>query len=242
MGKIIALISSKGGTGKSTVAIALASAFTAAGKKVLLADCDEGARCLDTMLGVNSETLFDLSDILSGSCDLEKAIIKTGIEGRISLVPSPVFTEPIDMEKLSAFLVDSSADYDYVIADMRGQLPADRIALLPKNTLFLIVTNSDGVTVRNTGLLAYDLTAHNADPRLIINKFTGKKADGSLLNIDYTVDEAQTRLMGIVPLDKIIAASRGPVYFGPAAAAVCRIASRIDGNSVPLPEINKILQ
>ena len=75
MGKIIVLISSKGGSGKSTVAVGLATAFSNEGKKVLLIDADEGARCLDSMLAVDSDTLFDISDVLKGNADISSAAL-----------------------------------------------------------------------------------------------------------------------------------------------------------------------
>ena len=58
MAQTVVLISSKGGSGKSTVAVGLATAFSREGKRVLLIDADEGARCLDSMLSVDSDTVL----------------------------------------------------------------------------------------------------------------------------------------------------------------------------------------
>ena len=64
MGICVATTSGKGGTGKSTVSVALAIAFAKMGKSVLLVDMDEGLRCLDLILGIDNKIVFDLSDIL----------------------------------------------------------------------------------------------------------------------------------------------------------------------------------
>ena len=62
MGYCYAVTSGKGGTGKSTVSVGLATAFAAKGKRTLLIDMDEGLRCLDILLGAENRLVFDLAD------------------------------------------------------------------------------------------------------------------------------------------------------------------------------------
>ena len=64
--KIKAITSGKGGVGKSTCSIELAFALEKLGKRVLLIDADQGMRCLDMLLGVSENLLFDLSDAVKG--------------------------------------------------------------------------------------------------------------------------------------------------------------------------------
>ena len=74
MGKTYVVTSGKGGVGKSTVALNLAYALACDGRKVLLVDMDAGLRSLDLMLGAQNELVFDLSDVLDGTCDADQAI------------------------------------------------------------------------------------------------------------------------------------------------------------------------
>ena len=60
MGTSIMITSGKGGTGKSTVSCGLALAFSKLNKSVLLVDMDEGLRCLDLLLGVDNNVVYDL--------------------------------------------------------------------------------------------------------------------------------------------------------------------------------------
>ena len=52
MGELIAVLSGKGGTGKTSVCAALATSLTHLGETVLCIDCDVGLRNLDIALGL----------------------------------------------------------------------------------------------------------------------------------------------------------------------------------------------
>ena len=69
MGLVSVVTSGKGGVGKSTVSLGLASQFAAGGERVLLLDCDAGLRSLDRMTGTEEALVFDSSDVVAG-CDL----------------------------------------------------------------------------------------------------------------------------------------------------------------------------
>ena len=58
MGTAIVVTSGKGGVGKSTVSLGLASQFAAGGERVLLLDCDAGLRSLDRMTGTEEVRQF----------------------------------------------------------------------------------------------------------------------------------------------------------------------------------------
>ena len=53
LGELIAVLSGKGGTGKTSVCAGIAVALAAEGKKVLCIDCDVGLRNLDISLGMS---------------------------------------------------------------------------------------------------------------------------------------------------------------------------------------------
>ena len=74
--RIILVTSCKGGVGKSTCAANLAAAFALRGKKTLLCDCDFDMRCLDLMLGVENDVVYDLYDAATGRAPLSKALIR----------------------------------------------------------------------------------------------------------------------------------------------------------------------
>ena len=68
MGRIVVVTSGKGGTGKSTVCAGLAYALARQGRRILLIDGDAGLRSLDLMLGVGSNTVYDMAAVFAGRC------------------------------------------------------------------------------------------------------------------------------------------------------------------------------
>ena len=242
MGKIIILISSKGGCGKSTVAVGVATALSLSGKRVLLIDADEGARCLDTLLSVNSDTVFDLSDVLNGNASVEEAALPVPKLTGVSVIPSPGRAEPTDFTVLKNFIETVSTQYDFVLVDTKGQLSAERLSLLPKDATFVSVVTTDDIAVKNTGVLTAGLMNYGIRCRLIINRFKKYKANGRIANIDNVIDDCGAQLIGIIPEDMQIGLSgHGPIVFGKAAAALNRISSRLVGDNTPLPKISEIL-
>jgi flagellar biosynthesis protein FlhG len=73
--QVIAVTSGKGGTGKTCVAVNLAAALAAQGKRVLLLDGDLGLANADVHLGLTPR--HTLEHVLDGRCTLEEAVIDT---------------------------------------------------------------------------------------------------------------------------------------------------------------------
>ena len=69
--------SGKGGVGKSTLSALLAQTLASMGRSVLAVEFDAGLRSLDIMTGVEDKVVYDLADVLDGSCSLEDAVVKS---------------------------------------------------------------------------------------------------------------------------------------------------------------------
>ena len=100
MGSIIAVLSGKGGTGKTSVCAGVAIALAEAGSTVLCIDCDVGLRNLDISLGMSDNGTLSFLDVLRGGYPLEQA-------PRHSSYPSLAFlTAPVNV---SADEIDADA-------------------------------------------------------------------------------------------------------------------------------------
>ena len=65
MGVVIAVVSGKGGTGKTSLVGGLGASLAALDKRVLCLDMDLGLKNLDITLGMTDETVMDFTDVTS---------------------------------------------------------------------------------------------------------------------------------------------------------------------------------
>lgn len=122
--RMLAIANQKGGVGKTTTAINLATALCAVGKKVLLIDLDPQGNA-STGLGVRRSMIRNsVYDVLFESVDVTEAAVPTKVPG-LSVVPSSIHLSGAEIELVTAenreFRMKNALHrplpYDYVIVD-----------------------------------------------------------------------------------------------------------------------------
>ena len=93
----IAVANQKGGVGKTTTAINLATALAATGQKVLLVDLDPQGNASTGMGVAHDQRLRSSYELLTGACTLDEAIIPTRVP-RLELVASTVDLSGAEIE------------------------------------------------------------------------------------------------------------------------------------------------
>lgn len=125
MAKTIAFTNQKGGVGKTTSAINIASALGILGKKTLLIDSDPQGNA-SSGVGVRKSQLSHTTyDVLIGRCSARDAVVRTEFKN-LDVMPATMSLagaefELADIEKrerrLSAALDEIKSDYDFIIID-----------------------------------------------------------------------------------------------------------------------------
>lgn len=237
MAEIYAIISGKGGVGKSTFTAGISKALSALGKKVLAVDCDIGLRSLDLLLDCDSQIVFDWGDVIAQRCTVSRAVI----EGSVDFIAAPRTDDESFTGEALRGVIDEIADrYDYIFLDAPAGLGKGFSVAVDTGDNIIAVTTPDGICVRSCALAVMEAQkAGKSDSRLIINMFEVKPVrKRKLLNLDECIDETHAQLLGVIPMDRTLAfasvTGSEPGEFSPSSQAFERIAKRMTGEKAEL--------
>jgi len=234
LGKIIAIHSYKGGTGKTLFSINLSATFAKMSKKVCLLDLDFRAPSLSTLLKIEKVNYW-LNDYLNGTCEIDKTLIdlsdRIGNSGKLFAGLANPAVEAIrdmssknrkwEMHALGRLLTLKNSllndkGFDYLIFDTSPGLQYSSINAIVSADLVIVATTFDRSDVEGTKRMLqelYDLFEKKTE--IILNKVLQEVSQKS------GKDELQTRikgmyqtsLLGIIPCFCDISKAEGNRFF-----------------------------
>jgi septum site-determining protein MinD len=175
-GKVIGIMSFKGGVGKTTTAINLAAALSKLNNEVLVVESNFLSPTLHIYTGL-LELDLTLKEILRFNLPPEKAIYEH--DSGIHIMPSN-FYKDLDFEKFKEKIDYLREKYDYIILDSGPNYTEEIGAILMVSDEVIFIASPDYSTLVST-LRAIDLMEHkeNKVKGIILNK---KRKRGFELN------------------------------------------------------------
>ena len=178
MGRIIAIANQKGGVGKTTTAINLASCLAEAGKKVLTIDLDPQGN-MTSGLGVNKNELENtVYELMLDECSIKESMVDTVVDG-MKIIPSNVNLAGAEIELLGIedkeYILKNAVDYvrddyDFIIIDCPPSLGVLTVNALTASDSVLIPVQCEYFALEGIMQLLNTITQarKNLNPKLEI--------------------------------------------------------------------------
>jgi len=157
--RTIAIANHKGGVGKTTTAVNLSAGLARAGYRTLLVDVDAQAHATFWFVEEPADVEFDLQDVISKGLPIDKAVLRTRIEG-LDLLPATLALAPLETELVSMTrredriqrALDGLADsYDVAVLDLAPSLSLVTLAALVAATDVIAPVSATKLAVGGLG-------------------------------------------------------------------------------------------
>lgn len=196
MGKIIGVISLKGGVGKTSSVVSLGESLAKLGKKVLLIDANFSAPNLGLHLNIINPAKT-LHHVMERTAELEEAIHP--LES-FDVLPAAMFGKfKFDPLNLKNRLSKLRNKYDVILLDTSPALNYETLAAMMASDELFAVTTPDYVTLGTT-IKAVKLAKQRGSPLkgLILNKVHGKDFE---LSLDDIEEASGLPVFAVIPHD-----------------------------------------
>ena len=245
-GQCVAVVSGKGGTGKTSFTAGVGSALAQMGRRVLCVDCDVALRNLDLALGLTDKAIMDFTDVAQERCALDVAAVEHPDLPGLFLLTAPTRSRgrPVSEEEMTAMLAAVRERFDYCFLDAPAGLGSGFQLAVCGADRAVVVATADASSLRDAQHTVMELHRFpNGQLHLVVNRVRKKMLRQLHATIDDAIDRAGLPLIGVIPEDDGLPLSlnRGvPLLLGSsqgAAAAYRNIAKRLEGQRVPLLRI-----
>ena len=241
MCEIIVITSGKGGVGKTTVTANIGLGLANLNKKVVVIDTDIGLRNLDVVLGLENRIVYNLIDVIEGSCRMKQALIRDKHCENLYLLPSAqtrdkTSVKPEQMVKLTK---DLAEEFDYILLDCPAGIEQGFKNAIAGANRAVVVTTPEVSAIRDADRIIGLLQA-NQMPKieLIINRLRMDMIQkGEMMSVEDVSEILAVDLLGAVPDDEhiVISTNQGEPLVGSdclAGQAYSNICRRILGETV----------
>ncbi len=243
MGEVIVITSGKGGVGKTTTTANIGTGLAKLNKKVVLIDTDIGLRNLDVVMGLENRIVYNLVDVIEGTCRAKQAMIKDKRYSNLFLLPSAQTRDKtsVSPEQMKALVDELKEEFDYIILDCPAGIEQGFKNAIAGADRALIVTTPEVSAIRDADRIIGLLEAAEVKKiDLIVNRIRMDMVKrGDMMSVEDVIDILAIDLIGVVPDDEaiVVATNEGEPLVGKdcqAGKAYDNICHRVLGEDVPV--------
>ncbi len=254
MGVVIAVISGKGGVGKTTASANIGLGIAQNDKKCVVVDFDIGQRNLDMILGLENRVVYDLVQVMDKEASLRQALIRSKANPNMFFLAASQTKDKsvLESSKVQKLINNLKKEFDFVILDSPAGIESGYEHTIEFADVAVVVVNPEVSSIRDADRAIGILDSksqkvkegHDVGKYLIINRIIPKMVQsGEMLRSEDILDILSIPLIGKVPEDKgvIDASNQGkPIILNKnsgAGQAYQRIANRLCGQDIPIYDI-----
>ena len=248
MGEVIVITSGKGGVGKTTTTANIGIGLSRLGKKVMVIDTDLGLRNLDVVLGLENRIVYNIVDVIEGSCRLKQALIKDKRFPELYLLPSAQTKDKtsISPEQMKKLIEDIRDDFDYILLDCPAGIEQGFQNAIAGADRAIVVTTPEVSAIRDADRILGLLEASGIRKNeLLINRLRiDMVKHGDMMSVEDVTEILAADLLGVIPDDEqvVIATNQGEPVVGEdgmAGSSYMNICRRLLGEEIPMEDYMK---
>ena len=248
MSEVIVITSGKGGVGKTTTVANIGTGLAMLGKKVAVVDTDIGLRNLDVVLGLENRIVYNLVDVVNGSCRLRQALIRDKRHPELYLLSSAQTKDKtaVSPEQMIKLTQELREEFDYVLLDCPAGIEQGFKNAIAGADKAIVVTTPEVSAIRDADRIIGLLEAGDIrDIRLIINRLRPDMiARGDMMSVDDVLEILAVDLLGTILDDEqiVVATNQGEPLSGKNSQAeeeYQNICKRILGEDIPFVTIRQ---
>ena len=202
MGRVISVVSGKGGVGKTTVACSLALALEKQGLSVCLIDLDVGLNNIDVLLGVDSKVVYDIGDYLEGKCRLKQALINVSAFDGLYLLPSVRYKKGNEswVRSINEASEKLATVFDFILIDAPAGMGENFEKAIEISKESIVVVTPHIASIRDADKVISRLKAKDINAKVVVNRIRGDMvAQKEMLNHSQIEKLLKTQVIGVIP-------------------------------------------
>lgn len=176
MSEIIMITSGKGGVGKTTATAFLGAELSRMDKSVVLLDTDFGLRNLDLHFSLDKRIVYNIIDVLEGTCSLKQALIPLQHNRNFCILPgSKDYHYRLRQKDLVSLLQKLTGEFDYILIDTPAGILDTHLQMLPCVTQVVLVTTWSDAAMRDAITMSSVIKKYQIPTRIMFNQMTRSK-------------------------------------------------------------------
>ena len=248
MSEVIVITSGKGGVGKTTTVANIGTGLAAMGKRVAVVDTDIGLRNLDVVMGLENRIVYNLVDVINGSCRLKQALIRDRRHQDLYLLTSAQtkYKTAVSPEQMIKLTDDLREEFDYVLLYCPAGIEQGFQNAIAGADKAIVVTTPEVSSIRDADRIIGLLEASGIrDNQLVINRLrVDMVKKGDMMSVEDVTEILAIDLLGVIPDDEsvVIATNQGEPVVGeesPAGKGYENICRRLTGEEIPVTDFSR---